>query len=377
MNSFLPHVWSAARSGVRPFVFVWSSWRGLAARDVRYMLLFAVAVAVMIGTGELLQSRLWGAFLSEFQDTLVPAVLLILSLAVAAQVKTTTFPKWVPYIVAATVALVLSMLLIIFVINQLYECVPNVPCQPLWRYLWLNVPPRVLLCYLAALGYMSMRDARHRADVLRGVQLDRARLSRSTFESRLQATQARVEPQFLFDTLGDIERLYEVDSHLAERMLDDLIAYLRAALPSLRESTSTLGTELALANAWVDIIKIRRPDLLAVTSNVTGDALDACMPPTVLLPLIDHAIQVSIASARADKAIALDAVVADGRLRISLTDPGSGFASRIENDVTARIRERLRAVYGDDAVVAFHDHASGGSQAVVEVPYEPTNRNHR
>ncbi len=377
MNSVRLYPWSAVRSCVRPLVFVWNSWRGIAGRDLRYMLLFAVAVAVMIGTGELLKSRSWGAFLSEFQDTVVPAVLLVLCLAVAAQVKTTTYPKWVPYVVAATVAMVLNVLLTHFVINPLYDCDPTVPCQPLWLYLWLNVPPRVLLCYLAAIGYMSMREARHRADVLRGVQLDRARLARSTFESRLQATQARVEPQFLFDTLGDIERLYEVDSRLAERMLDDLIAYLRAALPSLRESTSTLGTELALANAWVDIIKIRRPDLLAVTSNVTGDALDACMPPTVLLPLIDHAIQVSIASARADKAIALDAVVADGRLRISLTDAGSGFASRIESDVTARIRERLRDVYGDQAVVAFHDHASGGSQAIVEVPYEQANRNHR
>ena len=37
-------------------------------------------------------------------------------------------------------------------------------------------------------------------------------------------------------------------------MMEDLILYLRAALPHLRESTSTVAQELRLVRAWLDIV---------------------------------------------------------------------------------------------------------------------------
>ena len=67
--------------------------------------------------------------------------------------------------------------------------------------------------------------------------------------------QARVEPRFLFNTLAQVERLYEIDAQRADRMLDDLIVYLRAALPQLRETTSTLSREIELAKAYLNIVE--------------------------------------------------------------------------------------------------------------------------
>ena len=75
--------------------------------------------------------------------------------------------------------------------------------------------------------------------------------------------QARVEPQFLFNTLAQVRQLYDSDAPLAGKMLDDLIAYLRAALPHLRESSSTLGKEAALARAYLDIVRVRLGERLA------------------------------------------------------------------------------------------------------------------
>ena len=83
--------------------------------------------------------------------------------------------------------------------------------------------------------YVNHRTARHAADRMRAAELERAKSRRRTLESRLQAMQARVEPQFLFNTLAQVRQLYERDPATAGKMLDDLIAYLRAALPHLRE----------------------------------------------------------------------------------------------------------------------------------------------
>jgi hypothetical protein len=53
-------------------------------------------------------------------------------------------------------------------------------------------------------------------------------------EISLGTLQARVDPEFVFRTLSKLERLYEVDPPAAERLLDELIVFLREALADLR-----------------------------------------------------------------------------------------------------------------------------------------------
>ena len=98
-----------------------------------------------------------------------------------------------------------------------------------------------------------------------------ATLTRDVLESRLAAMQAQVEPQFLFNTLAQVERLYEIDPARAARMLDDLIAYLRAAMPLMRDTSSTVKQEIDLARAYLDIVRIRLGDRLAFAIEVPSD----------------------------------------------------------------------------------------------------------
>ena len=89
--------------------------------------------------------------------------------------------------------------------------------------------------------------------------------------------QARVEPQFLFNTLAQVERLYEPMPTLAGRMLDDLIAYLRAAMPAMRGTSSTVAQEIELARAYLDIVRMRLGDRLRVSIDVPpASATRAC-----------------------------------------------------------------------------------------------------
>ncbi len=45
----------------------------------------------------------------------------------------------------------------------------------------------------------------------------------------------------MFNTLANVKRLYETAPDQGREMLASLINYLRAALPAMRESGSTLG----------------------------------------------------------------------------------------------------------------------------------------
>ena len=69
--------------------------------------------------------------------------------------------------------------------------------------------------------------------VLRAVQFHHAEMEKRLLESRLAAMQAQLEPGFLRQALERVERMYETDARTADRMLQDLITYLRAAIPKM------------------------------------------------------------------------------------------------------------------------------------------------
>jgi LytS/YehU family sensor histidine kinase len=187
----------------------------------------------------------------------------------------------------------------------------------------------------------------------------------------LQAMQARVEPQFLFNTLAQVKRLYEQDPRLAERMLGDLIAYLHAAMPHMRDTSSTLAQEIDLARAYLDIVKVRLGDRLAFDIESPQGAADTRMPPMMLLPLIDHAVVHGLTNkAQAGASMHIACAIANGRLRLTLADSGAGFVPDAGGDGITTIRERLAALYGSDASLVLRRGVAESTEAVMEIPYE-------
>ncbi|HEX6795421.1 MAG TPA: histidine kinase [Casimicrobiaceae bacterium] len=228
----------------------------------------------------------------------------------------------------------------------------------------------LLIGSAAVFVYAGRRAALRAEERLRAAELDRIRRSKLALESRLQAMQARVEPQFLFNTLLQIERLYEFDPELAAHMLDDLIAYLRAAMPLMRDTSSTVAQEFELARAYLEIVRLRLGERLAVNIQTPAGAEDLRMPPMMLLPLIDHAIVRGFASPSAQGAISIGSAVQGGRLHLTITDSGAGFVPEADGQGLAGIRERLGALYGDQGALQLRRSDSTATEAVLDIPLE-------
>ena len=228
----------------------------------------------------------------------------------------------------------------------------------------------LLIGSAAVFLYAGRRAALRTAERLRAAELDRIRRSKLSLESRLQAMQARVEPQFLFNTLLQVERLYDLDAELAARMLDDLIAYLRAAMPLMRDTSSTVAQEFELARAYLDIVRLRLGERLAVTIETPSEGENIRMPPMMLLPLIDHAIVRGFMPTNAEGAIAIRTDITEGRLRLTITDSGAGFVPETGGEGLATIRERLAGLYGDGAALQLRRADSACTQAVLDIPLE-------
>src|SRR4029079_714604 len=112
---------------------------------------------------------------------------------------------------------------------------------------------------------------------------------------------------------------------LAGRMLDDLIAYLRAAMPMMRDTSSTVAQEVELARTYLDIVKIRLGNRLTFDTHVPPGLEYARMPPMMLLPLVDHAIVHGLERSRADGTLRIAIEVVERRLRLRIVDSGAGF----------------------------------------------------
>ena len=245
-----------------------------------------------------------------------------------------------------------------------------------------NTPAYALFEYLIWGGiivfiYVNRRSALLASTRMNAAQVHLALAQRSTLESRLQALQARVEPQFLFSTLARVRELYESDPARGSRVLSDLIVYLRAALPHLRQSTSTLGQEIDLAQAYVSIMRADADEHLDLHVDVTGTARAANMPSMLLLPLIELVLTRRLAAGTGQGAIGVSARTEAEKLRVEIADSGQAFAPEGQGADLEVIRDRLHALYGDDGALTFETSGSRGTRVLLEIPLGGTDGHRR
>ena len=299
----------------------------------------------------------------------VLALLLLPCVTALAHIPTGRLPGWAAIAAAGAGCSLLSFAIVgHLVMPSLFDVpgvTPNMAAQTL--------PPFMMTGLFAALGYWHWRDATRRAAMLRHLQLEHLRFSRATYEARLVALQARVEPRFLFETLSDAERLYDLDAALGARVIDDLIVHLRAALPAIEATSSTLAAEMDLVRTWLDIMRVRSGDTMLLAMPEVDAPGDTRMPPMVLLPLVQHAV---CSGSDGVRAVLVSAALDGDRLRVTVVGPAAAFAS-VGADGVGDIGERVAAVFGDRATLTLQSALSERSQAILEVPYERTHRGPR
>jgi hypothetical protein len=340
--------------------FVWSAWRGLTRRHFYYATLAGLGLASVEGTGVAMwvTGVWWKNFLSVFLSNVAQVLVLLLCLSVAANVNVVRGPRWTPFVVAAAIATVIA---------PVTQWTVGLLTGDRWSLypLFVNTIGAMLFSILAALGYMFGFEAVRRTDVLRNLQLERTRIARDAYEARLKALQAQVEPRFLFDTLADIEAAYEQSPDAGQHLIDELIVYLRAALPTVELPTSLLSTELALVRAWLRIVQMRERSRLKFSITEPDRSSDFRMPSMILLPLVQHAVESLRASSHCTIAVSAD--IGERGARIVVT-AGPGCELPTETAATAAIHERLRVIYGSQATFALVNNERNEYCAELEIP---------
>jgi len=222
------------------------------------------------------------------------------------------------------------------------------------------------------LGAMRrQRDARVHAQLL-AFERERRELERQAVEARTQLLRSQIQPHFLFNTLANIQALVEAGSPQAPQVLASLIAYLKAAVPQLDETASTLAREIDLARAYLELMRMRMPDRLRFTLNVEPAVLSMRCPPMTLLTLVENAVRHGIDPAEDGGEI--DVIVRrEGRdvlIRVEDSGVGPGASTAGNGTGLKALRERLALVFGDAAALRLFERHPHGFTVEVQFPAE-------
>ncbi|MFO1306805.1 MAG: histidine kinase [Burkholderiales bacterium] len=219
--------------------------------------------------------------------------------------------------------------------------------------------------------YAVQRRAAASASRLHEAALERVALDRQMLEARLQVMRAQIEPHFLFNTLANVKRLCQRDVPRGITMLDNLVQYLRAALPQLRGGATTLGQEADLVRAYLDVLQIRMGAYLAFSVDVPADLRSCSFPPMMLLTLAENAIKHGLASSPEAGRIDVAARLEGPDLVVDVADTGVGFGVAKTSGTgigLANTRARLAALYGSGSELALRANEPRGVVATIRVP---------
>jgi len=239
----------------------------------------------------------------------------------------------------------------------------------------LQSPQPFFILIVASFIIKAVAGGKRRADLTASQAIQRAdteQHERAILEAHLAALQAQIEPHFLFNTLASIDQLILTDPPRASRMQQSLIRYLRSAMPKMRDGARpTLGQQVDLSRAFLEIMAVRMDDRLRTALHVPAGLQSAVFPSMMLQTLVENAIRHGLEPKAVGGLLSIQAEVADGKLAVHVRDTGVGFAPQSAAGVgLANIRERLKVLYNGRAELVIGVPADGGTCATITVPYE-------
>ncbi|MGK5077839.1 sensor histidine kinase [Janthinobacterium sp. HLX7-2] len=233
----------------------------------------------------------------------------------------------------------------------------------------------------AAILFFASREKINRLEAQAAQEKARAEsVARQAMQAQLQLLQAQIEPHMLFNTLANLQGLISFEPQRAQLLLDQLIQYLRATLSSSRADATTLEQEFSLMQAYLGLMSIRMGARLAYTLDLPETLRQIKVPPMLLQPLVENAIQHGLEPKIEGGHVHVQASANDGVLTLTVSDDGLGLDHPGQSKGTqlgvANIGERLLGMYGDCASLSLSANHPAGVTARLAFPLQPTITSH-
>lgn len=228
--------------------------------------------------------------------------------------------------------------------------------------------------YLIAITYGGVAATCHAIASQRRnqeIEMRRVRLESELVQARMRALRSQLHPHFLFNALNSVSTLMYRDVKAADDMLAGIGDLLRVLIKDSDRTLITLEEEMEFIDMYLQVEKIRHGDSLQVSLQRPPELDRVMVPALVLQPIVENAIKHGISVSAGSGEIAVSASAYNGRLLLTTSDNGPGFASgdSVSGDGVgiANLRARLAQLYGEDQRLTITS-SPAGAQVEIEIP---------
>ncbi len=291
------------------------------------------------------------------------------ALLVAFTVFDEALPRGMPLRLAVICALLLALSTVLAVLLHAYYAGGFAQLPPLLRMFADSLRWGLPAVFLALIADVHRR-ALQVDSVAHAVELARAQLEQSDSEQQLALLQAQIEPHFLFNMLGNVRRLYRTRPQAGAEAVGSLMRYLRTALPQLRSRRASLGEEVGVVRAYLDLFQLRMGAQLRYSIAVDDALLEAEFPPMLLVTLVENAVKHGLEPAGGGH-IDVRARRRRGELEVTVLDDGVGFDATASSGTgvgLVNIRRQLMARYQSRARLTLAARETRGARASITIP---------
>lgn len=205
-------------------------------------------------------------------------------------------------------------------------------------------------------------------------------------EAELRAFRSQMNPHFLFNALNTIGYLIEAAPDRALQTLLRLSELLRTVMGRLGGEFSTLGEEIDLVEAYIEIEKARFEDRLRVRIQAPRALRHLRMPALLLQPLVENAVKHGVQPSVHGADVLIEATLSASEeiigekpqpgfmLHLTVTDTGVGasgdrfYNGREAGVGLANLEGRLRLHYGEASRLRVRSEPGKGTVAEATIP---------
>jgi AcrR family transcriptional regulator len=217
--------------------------------------------------------------------------------------------------------------------------------------------------------FHSREELAERKEQLQQQEVAQATQQQRLAEAHLKLLQAQMEPHFLFNTLSNILGLIDDRPAEARRMLANLTSYLRGSLQRTREGATTLGDEVDLLRAYLEIQAVRMGGRLHYAVEVADELRPLPLAPLLLQPLVENAVRHGLEPRIEGGEVEVRASREGDGLVLRVRDTGVGLTGSAAPGIgLANVRSRLQALHGERASMVIRPNKPQGLVVELMVP---------
>ena len=132
---------------------------------------------------------------------------------------------------------------------------------------------------------------------------------------------------------------------------------------------TTLAADAELIAAYLDVLQVRMGKRLGWKIDVPAELAGYAMPPMLLQPIVENAIRHGLEPKVEGGEVHVTARREGAHVRIEVADTGLGFAPTTRGGLgLANLRERLRVLYGERAVLSIGENRTAGTVVTLALP---------